>query len=77
MINRVFDFVFKPCRQRPVGESKPPSREIKNTIKNESKVISRIPQMREPFGIAHHRIELIAMQDKKAFTGGSFMHDVR
>jgi len=63
--------------KRPIAKAEAASYEIDEWIEREQKLIAKVAGEREPLQAAatgHHHVELVAVNNQDAFTGGCYMN---
>src|SRR5262249_25838407 len=73
IVHRVLDLVFGPLRQRPITETEPAANGIEITIDEDRKVVSGVPEQRQPARMLDHHVEHVAMHHEIAPCIGGFM----
>ncbi len=71
--DRVLDPLLDRLAQRPVTQAENPPDRVHKRVKREQKLVTEIAQKREPFGVLHHGVELMTMEDEKAASVGGDM----
>ncbi len=70
ILHGVLDAVLEKGRERPVAEAHQVTDLVEPVVDRLDRVVGPVPQQGEPAGIAHDRIELIAMGDPEAAAIG-------
>jgi hypothetical protein len=66
--DRIFYALLHVCAQRPVAEPETAPEKIDERIEREQKLVTKIACEREPLHILHHRVQLVAVDNKDALS---------
>ena len=69
-LDGVFDPELQEGRERPIGVAKGHPRFVKPAIEPEGDAIGLVAHKGQPFGVADHHVELVAMDDQQAASIG-------
>ena len=75
-IDRVLHLELRPGRKRPVGKAEQAADAVEMRVDEQRRLIGPVAEEREPFGVAHDDVELVAMHDEKAPPVGGDMDRV-
>jgi hypothetical protein len=73
-IDRVLDVALRPGRHRPIGQTELPADIVEPGIDHDRAAIDAVTQMRQPRRVAHHRVELVAVQHQQPRAIGRYMN---
>ena len=74
--NRVLDLVLEVFRQGPVGQAKPPADGVEPIVQHQGGAVGVIAQDREPLGVDHHAVALVAVNDQEPLAVGGLVERV-
>src|ERR1700685_333775 len=72
-IDGVLDLELRPCRERPIAKAQNSAHAVEMRVDEQRRFVGPVAPEREPFGVPHDDIKLIAMHDKKAASVGSYV----
>ena len=76
IVHGVLDLVLGPGRKRPVRQAKDAADLVDAVVEHERDRVGPVAEQCEPFGVADHEVEQIAMDDEHALAVGGLVDDV-
>ena len=73
-IDGVLDLVLRPGRQRPVGEAEEAAHHVDAPRQRERGDVGPVSEEGQPFGVPHHHVEDVAVDDQIAPAVGGDVH---
>ncbi|GJE62734.1 hypothetical protein MPOCJGCO_4869 [Methylobacterium trifolii] len=65
-VDRVLHLQLRPGREGPVGQPEAAAQLVQAGVDEQREAVGAVPEVGEPAGVAHHHVELVAVDDEVA-----------